>query len=368
MYTLRVRLFFVLSLLAACGGAPKAAVPSQASAASPTAIAKMLEAMESLSPKENPARRAEAIRKLEEALRIDPHLWEARYNLAVLLVRGGDLPRAKEALSQVSRERPENEAACLLLADVEDRMGDKRSSYQTLTAFASKYPDSKDVRLALSRVARELGELDKAVSLLRALLVSRPSDAVTLSELALAHLAKGERDTALFVAKEALVANEKSSIAHRTLGIVELEQGKDALAFQSFVRAAREDPNDKVSRLYVAQVLFQAGAYAKAEEHYRAMAEMDPKDERALLGLAACKRLLSDKEHPERLLEAKALLERALVQSPDSEHVLYNLGMLLLLSFKKPDEAKPLLLRFLRVASKGHPGRSEAQKVVGGGS
>ena len=65
-----------------------------------------------------------AIQLLRDAVVGDPALWEAHYNLGVLLADKGDLNAAERELSQSQKLAPNAEDVAVALAEVRRRQGD----------------------------------------------------------------------------------------------------------------------------------------------------------------------------------------------------------------------------------------------------
>ena len=112
-------------------------------------------------------------------------------------------------------------------------------------------------------------------------------------------------------------------------------------------------------------VLLRAGAYGKAEEQYRAILQVAPDDTSAQVGLAAALRGESDAKSPQKLEEARALLEKVVDRDPhDGRRALFNMGVLQADFLKHPAEAKPFFQRFLADAPTGNPARFDAERYV----
>jgi tetratricopeptide (TPR) repeat protein len=364
---LRLLSAFTLALaLAACGGGPKktetAINPHALPPANPVAVSKMVQGAAAAKD----GQRDRAIALLREAIAVDPTLWEAKYNLGVVLAGGGDLAGAEDQLRAAQKLAPEIQDVVVALAEVERRRGENRSAADLLGDFVQAHPQAIDARTLYVGALRNSGQIDKAISQGQEVLVRKPGDAAALGELALCHLAKGERDTAQLLAKQALDSNPKSALAHRAMGLIQLQNGDDALAFQSFLKASQEDPRDTTARLNMGGVLLHAGAYAKAEEQYRAILQVSPDDLEAQVGLAAALRGQADSKSPAKLEEARSLLTKVLEKDPHNIGALFNLGVLYADFLKKPAEATPLFQRFLADAPSDHPSRAEAEKFMAG--
>jgi Flp pilus assembly protein TadD len=348
---------------AACGGAkPAPAVQTTVALppANPLAVGKMVQGAHAAKE----GQRDRAISLLREAIQVDPNLWEARYDLGVVLAAAGDLAGSEDQLASASKLAPDSQQIAVALAEVRRRRGEAKQAAQGLADFVRDHASAVDARTLYVAALRESGQLDKAIAEAREVLVRKPADATALAELALSHLAKGQKEAAALLAKQALDANPNSAVAHRATGLLDLANGDDAEAFSEFRKAAQADPHDTTSRLNMGVVLLRAGAYAKAEEQYREILKVSPDDGDAQVGLAAALRGESDAQHPRKLDEARALLEKVLANDPHDTSALFNLGVLYQDFLKKPAEGAPLFKRFLAEAPADHPLRAEAERYV----
>jgi tetratricopeptide (TPR) repeat protein len=362
-------LVFSFLSLPGCGGHAAVAPVHQSVVlppANPAAVAKMVRAVEA--SKDPNGGRARAIGLLKDAIGIDPNLWEARYDLGVLLAASGDLAGAEEQLAAAYKIYSDAEEVAVALAEVRRRRGEQKVAADDLGDFVQAHPDALMARTLYVAVLREAGQVDKAIDQAREVLLRKPSDPQALSELALCHLAKGERDTATLLAKQALDASKpgdpRSAGAERATALIALANGDNLAAFDAFQKAAAADPGDTTARIDMGAVLLKAGAYAKAEEQYRAILAVSPDDTEATIGLAAALRGQGDDQHPGKLAEAKALLEKVLGTDAHQVSALFNLGVLLADYMKKPADAVPYFKRFLDSAPKDHPMRAEAEKYL----
>ncbi len=329
--------------------------------ANPAAVGKMVQG---ITFAKEPRGRAQAISLLREAVKIDPNLWEAHFDLGLVLAMDSDLAAAEASLKTAHGLAPAEEDVAVALGEVRRRRGLSKDAAEGLEAFVAQNPGATDARSLLATTLRDSGQFEKAIKEAREVLVRKSGDAGALSELALCHLAKQERESAKLLARQALDANPKSPAALRVMGLVQLADGDDALAFASFQKAAQEDPRDTTARLNMGTVLLRAGAYGKAEEQYRAALQVSPSDLDAQVGLAAALRGQADGKAQNKLDEAKSLLDKVLEKDPKHASALFNLAILTADFMKKPEQAKSYFERFLDVAPKNHPSRAEAEKRV----
>jgi tetratricopeptide (TPR) repeat protein len=355
----------LLSLsLAGCSAskasAPKGPATVALPPANPVAVGKMVQGVQAA--KDGQKDRAAGL--LREAIALDANLWEARYDLGAILGNEGDLAGSEESLALAAKLAPDSQDVAVALADVRRRRGEAKEAAYGLSDFVQDHPNAVDARTLFVASLRESGQIDKAIAEAREVLVRKPADASALAELSLSHLAKGEKEAAALLAKQALDSSPNSAVAHRATGLLDLANGDDAEAFAEFRKAADADPRDTTSRLNMGVVLLHAGAYAKAEEQYREILKVSPDDTQAQVGLAAALRGGADAGHPQKLEEARGLLEKVLAADPHETSALFNLGVLYADFLKRPADAAPYFKRFLTDAPSDHPLRADADKYM----
>jgi tetratricopeptide (TPR) repeat protein len=356
------RLLFALCLLgAACASKERHVQAPALAPANPVALGKMVQGVQAA---KDPAGKQRAIGLLEEAVKADSRLWEAHYNLGVLLADKGDLGSAERHLATAQQLAPNAEDVVLALSEVRRRGGDAQGAVDALSPFVKDNPAASFAPVALIGALRENGKLEQAIAQAQNVLVRRSADPRALSELSLSYLDKGELDTAQLLSEEALKADDKSAIAERTAGLVSLQRGDDAVAFRHFARATELDPRDTTARLNVATVLLQAGVYDQAAEQFRVALDTEPDNASAALGLAAARRGQGKREDSAPFLEAEKLILSVLSREPQNLDATYNLAVLYADFLKRPRDASPLYQRFLEQAPKTHPARPRAERAL----
>lgn len=191
-----------LSAMVGCGGARSSeakGVDAGLPRANPVAVQRMVEGV---AASKDAKTRGRAIALLREATAADPNLWEARFDLGVVLATDGDLASAEDELARTAEIAPDREDVALALAEVRRRRGSYKEAVAGLEAFADKHPAATEARVRLVKALRDAGQNKKAVAVARDVLVRKPGDANALSELALCHLGSGERDTAQLLVKQ----------------------------------------------------------------------------------------------------------------------------------------------------------------------
>lgn len=352
---------FAYLLALGCGASSVVQEAPRVPDARKAALGKMVRAVEQAG---TGAPSDESIELLRKAVSEDPDLWEARYDLGVLLARRGDLKNARQQLEQAHALAPNAEDVVVALGEVLRRTEDHDAAARVLTAFVSRFDGAVRARRVLVVVLREARQLDTAITHARALLVQAPGDPASLAELALTHLELGQVEVAELLVVRALEAGRHAAVVERAAGLIALARGEDALAFSHFARATELDPSDTAAGLNTATVLLQAGVYDRAEKHFRAVLAVEPAAEAAKLGLAAALRGQGTREHPAPFQAAEALLLELSIANPQDWAAAHNLAVLYAESMDRPGDATARYSQFLSLAPSEHPARAKAQKWV----
>lgn len=383
-----------LSLVAVgCGGGKKPATQPTSAArrvSNPQAVAKLAQGAAAAREVAGLKRAAELFR---QALSIDPTLWEARYDLGIVLAAQGELDEAQKELTRAAHEAPDEESIVVALAEVERRRGRSKEGAEALAVFVKAHPSAAAAKDAYVSALRDSKQYDKALEQARELLLLHPGDAGALAELSLCYLAKGDHETASLVAKQAVdssnknetkdakdpkdvkeplaksaprseEASKKAEKAQLASALVAFTRGNDAEAFAAFQKAAELDPHDPTPKMNMGTIFVRAGQYARAEEQFRGVLAGNKDDVDALLGLAIAQRGQGTQENQAKWSEAKSTLDRVLVLDKDNPAGHYNLGVLYMYFLKKPAEAKASYQRFLKEAPSSHPQVAEAKKAL----
>jgi tetratricopeptide (TPR) repeat protein len=325
------------------------------------AVTKMMRGVERAA---QPSSLDEAITLFEQAVSDDPELWEARYNLGVLLAQRGELAKARQQLEKAHELAPNAEDVVSALGEVLRRAEDPKAAVGILTAFVKGFPQASQARRVLVTALRESGQLELALEQARELLKRESKDPSALAELALTHLELGQVEVAELLIREALEAPSRTAVVERAAGLIALRRGEDALAFAHFARATELDPTDTAAALNTATVLLQAGVYDRAEKYFRAVLAVEPDADAAKLGLAAALRGQGNRDNPGPYRAAESLLQEILQTRPQHWAAAHNLAVLYAESMDRPAEATALYAQFLSLSPPEHPARGKAKKWV----
>jgi len=293
----------------------------------------------------------------EEALEIEPTLWEARYNLGVLSRREGELTNAATAFEAARALAPNSSDVLRALAEVRWALGEHDEATSLLTSYVGDHADDVPARVSLATMLREQRNYDGALSQAREVLVRDPRNVAALAEVGRVYRAREQYDVAELVFRKALDLGESAAL-HNDLGLLELARGDTQAAFEQFRAAIALDAAFAPAHINQGAVLLRAGDYPGAEAEYRAVLEHDAEnlDARVCLGAA----LRGRGEHRAARREYEAVLEA----QPNHTAAMFNLGVLLAEFLDDRAGALERFRRYLELAPGGAPEREMAERYV----
>jgi tetratricopeptide (TPR) repeat protein len=299
-----------------------------------------------------------AIAAFEEALRIDPKLWEAHYNLGVLYRRRGEIRKALPHLQAAHALDPAAGEPLIALAEAQHALGDHDTAAKLLNEYLQGHAESNQVRIALTALLREQGEYDQALSSAREALVRDPANVQALLEVGRVYKAKGDLDVAELVFQKVLALDAKSATAHNDLGLLALARGDTQRAFDEFEKATGSDESFTPARMNRASVLLRAGDYASARSEYAKVLTVAPRTVEARVALGICLRGLGKHQ------EAEKEYQQALSDAPNHPAALFNLALLRADFLNRRSEARELFERYLEVSASDDAGRVVAERYL----
>ena len=140
-----------MSCVLACGASHKKVEAPLLAPANPQALAKLVQGVQSA---KDPGGKDRAIGLLKDAVTADPRLWEAHYNLGVLLADKGDLKAAERELSEAANLAPNAEDVVVALSEVRRRADDASGAIDISTLGLEEGRERRHRRAANLREAK----------------------------------------------------------------------------------------------------------------------------------------------------------------------------------------------------------------------
>ena len=301
--------------------------------------------------------------RLHAALKIDPKIWEAWFDLGVIAWKQGDDDEAIDDYTKALAINQSHTASLMGRAEANRRAGHKkeaRADYEAaIKAMDDDDPNRRDTAAREASLLRDNGDFDDAVEILRDTVRTAGINAKIYTELGQIYMAQKRLELAQLVLNKAVQLDAKDPAVYNALAMLALKQGKAQESFQLFDQAASMDPNYIDARFNEASVLLDAGDYARAKTALAAIVEKRPDDYAAAVALGVAHRGL--KEYP----DAKRLWERVLKEAPRKSDThadaLWNLAILKIDFLQDEAGGKQDLERYLQEAPSGHSRRQDAE-------
>ncbi|MGL1833202.1 tetratricopeptide repeat protein [Rhodocyclaceae bacterium SMB388] len=257
--------------------------------------------------------------RLTEPYLKEPSAHFARAQVAISVEDGiGAVASLEEAL----RLRPDWEPAVLLKSQLLVQLGATRDAMTLLEAYLRTHPDSTQARLAYARTLVSAREFEKAHDAFQGLLDESPEDRDLLYAVALVSAQIGNHDEAIDLFERALDGGHPETDHIRmNLGHLTEQRNRvdDALGWY---RAVEDGPQYLDAQIRIAVLLARQGHVDAARLHLRSL-ETGEEDARRMLFAET----LVLREGG-RYAQALELVDRALLDDPDSTELLYESAML----------------------------------------
>jgi tetratricopeptide (TPR) repeat protein len=211
------------------------------------------------------------------------HYLNAQIRVAVLYFEGDELARARQHLSAVRRESPQDdirlfraEAELVARADLLDE------AIRVYDLALAAHPDNSDLLYARAMVAARAERLDVVESDLKAILSREPNNADALNALGYTLADRTDRlDEAHSLVKRAYELRPNDHYIVDSMGWVLYRMGRHEEAAQHLRRALSIKQDSEVAA-HLGEVLWALGRKAEAREIWDAALKLTPNDKRLL--------------------------------------------------------------------------------------
>jgi tetratricopeptide (TPR) repeat protein len=240
----------------------------------------------------------------------------AKIRLAAIDFAAGRRTQAYQALDDVIKRDPRNEAA--LLEKSRLQMLDRKPAEALATANAVLIvnPKSAAGHFLKGQILTSTGSTDDAVKEYQEVLQLSPAATAALIQLAQINLARGDSSAAADLASQAIKAQPQSGIAHYLLAKSLLRQGKLTTAEQEVKGLEKGSAASPDVQTLVGDFYFAKHDFTRARASYNAALKLKDGSSDAIAGLVAID--LAQKNTD----AARSTIEAQLAKTPDNERLL----------------------------------------------
>ena len=219
-----------------------------------------------------------AARRFREAIRLQPELTEAHYDLALTLQNMGHLEEAVSSYRRALRISPDLVLARGNLCSVFLRMGRLEEARAEGEMAVALKPDLSEARHSLVAVLEALGRTDEALAHLREAARLEPETAEIRYETGNLLQQIGRPDEALAEYGEALRLRPSYPAALANLGFALVKLGRTDEALSLFEQAIRLRPDYVDAYYYLGNALQLLGRLDEAAVSYESALRLNPAD------------------------------------------------------------------------------------------
>ncbi len=261
-----------------------------------------------------------------EALKAQPNLAEAAYNLGILAEWQGRYDEAARQYEAALQANPEFGPAVVAAAYLRLREGDAPGALRMAEQALSAKPDSKHLRNAVNTIRLELpGRSEQVVQDSKKVLREDEKNVQAMINLASAYHQQGKYELAVAILENALALDPENPEILSRMALAQVAM-KDDVAARVTLEKAAALTGGATAEIYnnLGVIYHAAGDYAGAEQQFRRALARWPHM------LSAQVNLGNSLKGQQRFDDADKALQDALKIDPRSPDALYNLGILYL--------------------------------------
>jgi protein O-mannosyl-transferase len=221
-------------------------------------------------------RTSEAIRQLQEAVRLKPDDAGLHNCLGAALGQQGQSEGAIRQFQEAVRLKPDNSEAHNNLGAALDKKGQSDEAIRQYQEALRLKPDYAEAHNNLGDALGRIGQSDEAISQYQAALRLKPEYAHAHYNLGLALDQKGQSDEAIRQFQEALRLEPDHAEAHNTLGLALDRKGQSDEAIRHYQSALRLKPDYADAHNNLGAALDDQGRSDEAIRHYQAALRLKP--------------------------------------------------------------------------------------------
>jgi Flp pilus assembly protein TadD len=225
---------------------------------------------------------------LEQAIKINPNVAAAHFQLGIVLSQLGEPGGAKEQLEEALKMGINEPETHFELAKALRTLGDGQGAAKEAKLYQEAMTEKNSRSVAVSKSAQAdkamaAGKPQEAILLYREALNNTPDDALLNFKLAVALDQTGEIATERTVLEKAIQLNPDLAGAQNQLGFLASRSGDSAAAEKHFREAVRAAPGFTEAWVNLAASLGLQFRFSEAQEAVQYALQLEPQNPQALL-------------------------------------------------------------------------------------
>ena len=253
---------------------------------------------------------ARATVELQEALKLDPVHYDARFKLAELYAELGYVARARKHYRRLAAQVPDRAGPRIDLAHLllkEGRIEEARTLFEEAVDLE---PGTARSHLGLAGALHAEGRLGEAEAAYRRALDLDSEHFDARYNLAFVYGLTGQSQQAEQEYRQLLTRWPEHADVRNNLGVVYLQRGDYAAAAAEFLRVLGDDPDQVRARRNLVRAYEGMERYSEAVEQCTILSEAAPEDDQIHGHLARLYRKLGDNEGASKAMKRHRSLQR----------------------------------------------------------
>ena len=212
----------------------------------------------------------------EEALKLQPDYYDARYNLAFALLSSDQFADALPHLKTLQAKNPDDAAIEEGLGEAFDRTGNSASALGAYKRAITLDPKNENYRFKFALILLNNGRRDDALSALRELLTVNPNNAPALLQIGDIHLRSNNYTDAAAALRRYVNVRGDDFTGRFNLGVALDYGSKFDEALEQYGAAEKLKPNDAATKNNIGRIYFKRGRFDEAVAKFNEALVLDP--------------------------------------------------------------------------------------------
>lgn len=227
-----------------------------------------------------------AIALFESAIKSDPNLVAAHFDLALAYQKRGDVPKTIKSLENTIKLKPDDAEALNILGYYYTATGKLNEAVDVLSKALKINHYLPAIFLNMGVALTEMGRYDQAVKEYKKALVLKPDYVEALTNIGAVYARQGKFETALISYQKALEIDENFTTAYIFLGNVLLAQGSIDDSILCYKMAIEKDPKNEEAYNNLGTAYAREHKYGDAVRAYKKSLTLNKNSQDALENLA----------------------------------------------------------------------------------
>lgn len=212
----------------------------------------------------------------EEALKLQPDYYDARYNLAFALLSSDQFADALPHLKTLQAKNPDDAAIAEGLGEAFDRTNNPGGALGAYKRAITLDPKNENYRFKFALILLGNGRRDDALASLRELLTINPNNAPALLQIGDIHLRSNNYSDAAAALRRYVGVRGDDFTGRFNLGVALDYSSKFDEALEQYGAAEKLKPNDAATKNNIGRIYFKRGRFDEAVAKFNEALVLDP--------------------------------------------------------------------------------------------